>query len=134
MEGKAFVAKKALLNWEVKDLQEAGRVLLDGLLDKAHVKPEELIVTFIGGGVIFLHARNWVKKPVVAYMRPKASLVEDGAQVTSIFLVISPLDDPDAHLIALARLARLMTDPRIKGELLSAQEPEEVLRLLNENS
>ena len=134
MEDKAFVAKKALLNWEVRDLKEAGGVLLEGLVKEGRVKPDDLIVTFIGGGVIFLHARDWVKKPLVAYMRPKASLVEDGAQVTNIFLVISPIDDPDAHLIALARLARLMTDPKLKGRLLSAQSSEEVLDLLNENS
>ncbi len=134
MEGKAFVAKKALLNWEIKNLREAGEALLEGLVERGKVKPEDLIVTFIGGGVIFLHARNWVKKPVVAYMKPKTSLVEDGAQVSNIFLIISPIDDPDAHLIALARLARLLSDSNLKKAIVSAQSPEEVLRVLNEHS
>ena len=127
---EVFKPTLALLNTQVQSLDEAGRLMLKGM--NVNVDPKELVTTFIGGGVSIMHTRHWVDVPTVAFMRPLKPLSEDGVRVEYIFLVVSPKDDPDAHLIALARIARLMTRPEVKQKLSETHREQEVINVFQE--
>jgi len=129
---KVFIPALAVLDAAVKDLEEAGRMLLGQMAMK--VNSEDLVTTFIGGGVSILHARDWVEVPVMGFMRPAQPIQEDGAMVEYVFLVVSPKEDPDAHLIALARIARLMTDGPARENLMKTRSTQEALELLERYS
>lgn len=132
MERRVFKPALAILGKGVKDLEEAGKILLSEMNVKT--TPEDLIATFIGGGVSILHARDWVDIPVVGFMRPVKPFEDDGAEVRYVFLVISPKDDPDAHLITLARVARLMMEKEVREELDAVSDSSECLGLLERYS
>lgn len=132
MERRVFKPALAILGKGVKDLEEAGKILLSEMNVKT--TPEDLIATFIGGGVSILHARDWVDIPVVGFMRPVKPFEDDGAEVRYVFLVISPKEDPDAHLIALARVARIMTEKEARESLDAVSDSSECLSLLERYS
>ncbi len=132
MEKKVFKPALAVLDSGVNDLDEAGRLLLSGM--KVKTPPEDLIATFIGGGVSILHARDWVDLPILGFMRPARPFEDDGAEVRYVFLVISPKEDPDAHLIALARVARIMTEKEVRECLDKVSDSSECLGLLERYS
>ncbi|MGB9589284.1 MAG: PTS sugar transporter subunit IIA [candidate division WOR-3 bacterium] len=132
MEKRVFKPALAVLDKGVNDLDEAGRLLLSGM--RVKTSPEDLIATFIGGGVSILHARDWVDLPILGFMRPVKPFKDDGAEVRYVFLVISPKEDPDAHLIALARVARIMTDKEVRESLDTVSDSSECLGLLEKYS
>ena len=47
----------------------------------------------------------------------------DGEPVYLVFMMVSPPDNPELHLGALKRLARLLEDPEFTAELLDAESP-----------
>jgi len=132
MERRVFKPALAILGKEVRDLDEAGRILLSEM--GAKTAPEDLIATFIGGGVSILHARGWVDVPIVGFMRPEVPFEDDGAEVRYVFLVISPKEDPDAHLIALARVARIMSEKEVREALENISDSAECMKLLERYS
>ncbi|MEO0141398.1 MAG: PTS sugar transporter subunit IIA [candidate division WOR-3 bacterium] len=132
MEKRVFRPSFAILGSEVDCLEEAGRLLLSQMGVKTPL--EELMPTFIGDGVSILHARDWVDVPILGFMKPARPFEDDGAEVRYVFLVISPKDDPDAHLIALARVARIMTDEEVRESLDSASSPSECMGILERYS
>jgi|GEM_PF-2050964 mannitol/fructose-specific phosphotransferase system IIA component (Ntr-type) len=132
MERRVFRPTLAILGREVKDLDEAGRIMLSEMGVKT--PPEELISTFIGGGVSILHARDWVDVPLLGFMKPVVPFEDDGAEVRYVFLVISPKEDPDAHLIALARVARIMSEKEVREALEGISDSSECVELLERYS
>ena len=98
---------------------------------------EQLHSTGIGDGIALPHARNalvgLVDRPIVALGRhPKGIPYEaiDGIPARLFFLLIAPT--VTQHLAILARLSRLLRDPKLRQNLLTADKPEKVIALIRE--
>src|ERR1017187_7217548 len=98
---------------------------------------EQLHSTGIGDGVALPHARNalvgLVSEPVIVFGRhpkgvPYGAL--DGLPANLFFLVIAPT--VTQHLAALARISRLLRDPKLRKSLLQADSPKKVQSLFRE--
>lgn len=111
---------------------EARQTLLRALHER-----EELHSTGIGDGIAIPHARNalvgLVKRPIVVFGRHKQGVpynAIDGVPARLFFLLVAPT--VTQHLAVLARLSRLLRDPRLPKALLKAGDAESVLGLIRE--
>ncbi len=111
---------------------EARQTLLKALIER-----EELYSTGVGEGVAFPHSRNalvgLVDKPVLVFGRHPEGIAygaEDGVPARLFFLLVAP--NVSLHLQILARLGRLMRDPRLRRALLAADQPENAIELLKQ--
>ena len=109
------------------DQPEARDTLLRALYER-----EKLHSTGIGDGVAIPHARNalvgLVDKPLVVFGRHAAGIPFDAIDKVParlFFLLLAPT--VTQHLAILARLTRLLNDPRLRKELLAALTAEEIL-------
>ena len=96
---------------------------------------EQLYSTGIGDGVALPHARNalvgLVEKPIHRVWAPCRGhpLWRSRCQPAKVFfLPIAPT--VTQHLGILARLSRLLRDPRLRQSLLAADQPEKVIELI----
>lgn len=96
---------------------------------------EQLHSTGIGDGIALPHARNalvgLVERPIIVFGRhaygiPYGSI--DAAPARLFFLLIAPT--VTQHLSILARLSRLLRDPKLRQDLLGAAHPQAVIDLL----
>src|SRR3954465_369955 len=109
---------------ELSKQSDARTTLLRALHDR-----EQLHSTGIGDGVALPHARNalvgLVDHPVIVFGRhakgiPYGAL--DSVPARLFFLVIAPT--VTQHLAILARLSRLLRDPKIRQALLTTETPQ----------
>jgi mannitol/fructose-specific phosphotransferase system IIA component (Ntr-type) len=98
---------------------------------------EQLHSTGIGDGVALPHARNalvgLVDRPVIVFGRSTQGVpfgAIDGAPSKLFFLLVAPT--VTEHLAMLARLSRLLRDPKLLHELLSVNTPNKALALIRE--
>ena len=98
---------------------------------------EQLHSTGIGDGIALPHARNalvgLVDQPVIVFGRHVKGIpydAIDSAPARLFFLLIAPT--VTQHLGILARLSRLLRDPKVRKQLLAADRPEKVISLLGE--
>jgi nitrogen PTS system EIIA component len=117
---------------EVAAQPEARQTLLHALRER-----EQLHSTGIGDGVALPHARNalvgLVNHPVVVFGRHNQGIpygAIDGAPARLFFLLIAPT--VTEHLAILARLSRMLRDPKLRKNLLAAETPQKVLELIRE--
>jgi mannitol/fructose-specific phosphotransferase system IIA component (Ntr-type) len=111
---------------------EARKTLLRALQER-----ELLHSTGIGDGIALPHARNalvgLVDEPIVVFARHASGIpygAIDGAPARLFFLLIAPT--VTQHLGILARLSRILRDPKVRQSLLVADQPEKVISLLHE--
>ena len=111
---------------------EARATLLRALHER-----EQLHSTGIGDGVALPHARNalvgLVDQPVIVFGRHPAGVpygAIDGAPARLFFLLVAPT--VTQHLAVLARVSRLLRDPKMRQDLLAAGSAEEVLALIRD--
>ena len=104
-------------------------------LHKALVEREELHSTGIGDGIALPHARNalvgLVTQPSVVFARHAAGLHSnaiDGQPAHLIFLLVAP--NVTIHLGMLARISRLLRDPKLRRDLMAATTPAQAIELL----
>jgi mannitol/fructose-specific phosphotransferase system IIA component (Ntr-type) len=98
---------------------------------------EKLHSTGIGDGIALPHARNalvgMVNHPVIVLGRHASGIAFgalDSLPVRLFFLLVAPT--VTQHLSILARLSRLLRDPRVVQNLLSAERPEKALAIIRE--
>jgi mannitol/fructose-specific phosphotransferase system IIA component (Ntr-type) len=98
---------------------------------------EELHSTGIGDGVALPHARNaligLVDHPIIVFGRHPQGIpygAIDGMPARLFFLLVAPT--VTQHLAVLARISRLLRDPRVRQELLTADSAKKVLALIRE--
>jgi PTS system nitrogen regulatory IIA component len=97
---------------------------------------EGLGSTGIGEGVAIPHGKiPGIDRLVAAFGRSRggvqfASL--DGKPARLFFLVLAPENSAGMHLKALARISRLLKDPRFRGRLLAAEGTEGLSQVLQE--
>lgn len=98
---------------------------------------EQLHSTGIGDGVALPHARNalvgLVNHPLLVFGRHKEGIPFgsiDGNPARLFFLVVAPT--VTEHLAILARLSRVLRDPKLRKALLAADSPQKVIDLVRE--
>jgi mannitol/fructose-specific phosphotransferase system IIA component (Ntr-type) len=111
---------------------EARQTLLRALHER-----EQLHSTGIGDGIALPHARNalvgLVDEPIVVFGRHPTGIpygAIDAVPARLFFLLIAPT--VTQHLAILARLSRLLRDPKLRQNLLAADRPDKVVALLEQ--
>ncbi len=111
---------------------EARKTLLRALQER-----ELLHSTGIGDGIALPHARNalvgLVDEPIVVFARHATGIpygAIDGVPARLFFLLIAPT--VTQHLGVLARLSRILRDPKVRQNLLTAERPEKVISLIRD--
>ncbi len=117
---------------DLKDQPEARQTLLRALHER-----EQLHSTGIGDGIALPHARNalvgLVDHPIIVFGRHAAGIPFDSidkAPAQLFFLLVAPT--VTQHLGILARISRLLRDPKLRKQLLAATQPAQVLTILGE--
>lgn len=117
---------------QLDDQPEARQTLLRALHER-----EQLYSTGIGDGIALPHARNalvgLVDEPIIVFGRHKEGIpygAVDSAPAKLFFLLIAPT--VTQHLAILARLGRILRDPKLRQGLLAAQTPQEVIGLIQD--
>ncbi len=117
---------------ELKDNDAAQESLLKALLER-----EQLFRTGIGDGIALPHAREAlvgvVTRPCIVFGRHDTGLAYnsiDGQPVKLLLLLIAP--DVTTHLGMLARISRILRDPRVRRDLMAAATPSRVLEIFRE--
>lgn len=116
----------------IADRTDARQTLLRALQER-----EQLHSTGIGDGVALPHCRNalvgLVDQPIIVFGRHDAGIAYsaiDGAPARLFFLLIAPT--VTQHLAILARLGRLLRNPKLRKSLLTAESPEKVITLIRD--
>jgi mannitol/fructose-specific phosphotransferase system IIA component (Ntr-type) len=111
---------------------EARKTLLRALQER-----ELLHSTGIGDGIALPHARNalvgLVDEPIVVFARHATGIpygAIDNVPARLFFLLIAPT--VTQHLGILARLSRILRDPKVRQNLLTADRPEKVISLIRD--
>ena|SRR5690349_19917721 len=106
------------------------------LLHALHER-EQLHSTGIGDGIALPHARNalvgLVDHPVIIFGRHPQGVpydALDGIPTRLFFLLVAPT--VTQHLAILARLSRLLREPKLRQGLLAVDKPDRVLSLIRE--
>ena len=98
---------------------------------------EQLHSTGIGDGVALPHARNalvgLVDQPVIVFGRHPQGIpygAIDGIPTRLFFLLVAPT--VTQHLAMLARLSRLLRDPKVRQDLLAAEDTKKAFGVIRE--
>lgn len=117
---------------ELKESPDARQTLLRALKER-----EQLHSTGVGDGVAFPHSRNalvgLVDHPSIVMGRHAEGIpfgAIDAVPARLFFLLVAPT--VTQHLGVLARLSRLLSDPKLRRNLLSADNPQKVISLMRE--
>ncbi len=117
---------------EIAANPEARRTLLQALEER-----ERLHSTGIGDGIALPHARNalvgLVDHPILVFGRHAEGIsfgAIDGAPAQLFFLLVAPT--VTQHLAMLARISRLLRDPKLRKALLSVESEARVQTLMQE--
>jgi phosphoenolpyruvate-protein phosphotransferase len=116
-------------------LELAGRVADGGALETAVWLREQAYPTDLGLGFAIPHGKSpRVRAASVAFLRPRRPIAwrgKDSPPVRAVLLIAVPAAgrEPE-HLKLIARLSRQLMHEDFRGELLSAADPETVLKVL----
>src|SRR4029077_9225702 len=111
---------------------EARQTLLRALHER-----EQLYSTSIGDGIALPHSRNalvgLVDTTLIVFGRHATGIsygAPDALPARLFFLVVAPT--VTQHLAVLARLIRLLRDPKLRQSLLTAEEPDEIINIVRQ--
>jgi mannitol/fructose-specific phosphotransferase system IIA component (Ntr-type) len=98
---------------------------------------EQLCSTGIGDGIALPHARNalvgLVEQTVIVFGRHPTGIpfgAIDNVPARLFFLLVAPT--VSQHLQVLARLSRVLRDPKLRQNLLRAERPDKAIALMRE--
>jgi mannitol/fructose-specific phosphotransferase system IIA component (Ntr-type) len=142
-----LVTSKELMNLVTNSRDEVFRKMVEMVPDlagdeagqdtlfKALIEREQLHSTGIGDGIALPHSRNalvgLVSHPAVIFARHVAGLqfnAIDGQPAHLIFLLAAP--NVTIHLGLLARINRMLRDPKLRRTLMTAATPALAIELL----
>lgn len=110
------------------DVTDAKKVL-DAVLER-----ESTRTTGIGSGLAIPHGKSTATKDLVMAVGKAGTPIDfqsiDGRPVTLIWLLTSPPDKTGPHIIALARISRLMSMDKFRQSLSIAKTSQEVFDLI----
>ena len=114
-------------------LKQAGAIANEDSVAKVVLEREELGTTGIGEGIAVPHGKSdSVDKLVAAFGRSEKGInfeSIDNQPVHLLFLLVAPIDSAGPHLMALARISRLLKNKGFREELISAEGKSEILKM-----
>ena len=114
-------------------LKQAGAIANEDSVAKVVLEREELGTTGIGEGIAVPHGKSdAVDKLVAAFGRSEKGInfeSIDNQPVHLLFLLVAPIDSAGPHLMALARISRLLKNKDFREELISAEGKSEILKM-----
>jgi mannitol/fructose-specific phosphotransferase system IIA component (Ntr-type) len=130
--------REAVLEELVRQIPElAGQPDSQQTLLRALHEREQLHSTGIGDGIALPHSRNalvgLVDHPLLVFGRHPSGIPYDSIDAVPaklFFLLIAPT--VTQHLAILARLGRVLRDPKLRQGLLTAEKPERVIELVGQ--
>ncbi len=127
-------SREEVLVYVAEHLEQAGAVrnaqdLVDLLLDR-----ERLGATVVGDETAIPHCKvPGLKNIVAAFARAPEAIpfgTGDGDRARLFFFVLSPREQPAAHLQVLANIARLLRNPQARRSFLEARRGEDLMASL----
>jgi mannitol/fructose-specific phosphotransferase system IIA component (Ntr-type) len=107
------------------------------ILYRALQEREQLCSTGVGDGVAIPHARNalvgLVDHPVIVFGRHETGInfgSIDGQPAKLFFLLVAPTVRD--HLQLLARLSKILRDPKVRQDLMKAETVEKVISIIRD--
>ncbi len=101
---------------------------------EAILKREEHMTTGIGFGIAIPHAKTeYVKKPSLAFGLSKEGIDYeslDGTLSHLFFMIAAPEGEADLHLKTLQKLSRKLMDEDFRASLLTVEDNDELLKIL----
>ena len=132
---KAGGKKEAIEEMAKLAVRQDERLSLDLLLDVL-LEREKLGSTGIGDGVAIPHGKVPGIDEVIAVFARSIEGIDfdsmDDKKAHLFFLLIAPENSSGAHLKALAKISRLMKEPKFRMGLMEAKSREEILRAFSE--
>jgi mannitol/fructose-specific phosphotransferase system IIA component (Ntr-type) len=141
---KLIDADQVYLDLEARDLVQALEVVADAAADGIGLDPravvqellerEKLGSTSVGDGFAIPHCKIANLKEIAVFLARFASDVDFGASdeqpVRFFFVVLSPPDQPAAHLQVLSQIVRVLKREELRTQLMTAHDSEEVIEVL----
>jgi PTS system fructose-specific IIC component len=128
--------KRGVINELVDVLVAAGRVEDSDSLKAAVWTREQTRTTGIGHGLAIPHGKcpgmNTLAMAIGRPVEPLDFEAIDSQPVSLVVLLASPPDRTSDHIQALARVSRLMTMEDFRDKIYSADSPEEIWELLQQ--
>lgn len=117
-------------------LKNNGAISDEGTISKVVLEREELGSTGIGEGIAVPHGKSdLVDKVIAAFGRSEKGInfesETDDIPVRLIFLLIAPAGSSGPHLLALARISRLLRSREFREKLLRAKSKAEIQAIFN---
>jgi len=132
----ASTDKQAVITEMVDLVDQAGKLLDRDLLLKATLEREATRTTGIGEGLAIPHGKCPAVSELLMAVGKAGEPIDfdsiDGKPVSIVILLASPPDKTGPHIQALARISRLMTDPKFRSALDAAEGPEEIYQLFTD--
>jgi len=126
--------KDAAIEELVDVLERAGRIsdrnaVLDAVLER-----ENAMSTGLEDGLAVPHAKSDAVDCLTAALGIRREGLDfesaDGQPTRIVFLLVAQQNNPGPHVRALAKLARLLSDPELRLALINAKTAEEVLETI----
>jgi len=126
--------KDAAIEELVDVLEQAGRIQDRNAVLDAVFERERAMSTGLESGLAVPHAKSDAVDGLTAALGIKREGLDfesaDGQPARIIFLLIAQLNNPGPHVRALAKLARLLSDPEMRSALIKAPTAEAILELI----
>jgi PTS system nitrogen regulatory IIA component len=114
-------------------LKKAGAVAEEDSISKIVLEREELGTTGIGEGIAVPHGKSdAVDRLVAAFGRSEKGIdfgSIDNQPVHLLFLLVAPRDSAGPHLMALARISRLLKNRDFRKGLMNAKDKSGILEM-----
>lgn len=126
--------KETAIEELVDALERAGRVSDRNAVLDAVFERERAMSTGLEDGLAVPHAKSGAVSTLTAALGIKRGGLDfesaDGKPTKIIFLLIAELNNPGPHVRALAKLARLLSDPEVRAALINAKTAQEILEIM----
>lgn len=128
-------SKEAAIDYMVDLQDKSGNITDKAEYKRGILEREKGGSTAIGEGIAIPHAKNKaVKSPGLAAMTVPAGVdyeALDGQPSNLFFMIAAPQDGGDVHLEVLSRLSVLLMDEDFRKQLLSAENKEEFMKVID---
>jgi PTS system nitrogen regulatory IIA component len=114
-------------------LKKAGTIVAEDSVANAVLEREELGTTGIGEGIAVPHGKSDAVDELVAALGRSRNGIDfesiDGQPVHLLFLLVAPTTSAGPHLMALARISRLLKNRDFRQGLMDAADKSEILKI-----
>ena len=115
-------------------LKTTGTIADDEIVARVVLEREELGSTGIGEGIAVPHGKSDVVDNVVAVFGRSEKGIDfksevDNIPVRLVFLLVAPMGSSGPHLLALARISRLLKSKDFRERLIKAKSKSEILEI-----